>query len=66
MDLLTEIPDTTITITQQPTDTVISVPKRGERITVYLDVEFKSTLDWSLKRISLPAETVNLRNLILF
>ncbi|CAI5679308.1 unnamed protein product [Oreochromis niloticus] len=28
MDLLTEIPDTTITITQQPTDTVISVPKR--------------------------------------
>ncbi|XP_030583716.1 meiosis regulator and mRNA stability factor 1 isoform X2 [Archocentrus centrarchus] len=28
MDLLTEIPDTTITITQQPTDTVISVPKK--------------------------------------
>ncbi|KAM9314631.1 meiosis regulator and mRNA stability factor 1 isoform 2-T3 [Pholidichthys leucotaenia] len=28
MDLLTEIPDTTITITQQSTDTVISVPKR--------------------------------------
>lgn len=30
MDLLTEIPDTTITITQQDSDTVISVPKRGE------------------------------------
>lgn len=30
MDLLTEIPDKTITITQQATDTVISVPKRGE------------------------------------
>lgn len=29
MDLLTEIPDTTITITHQDTDTVISVPKRG-------------------------------------
>ncbi|XP_035493483.1 meiosis regulator and mRNA stability factor 1 isoform X2 [Scophthalmus maximus] len=28
MDLLTEIPETTITITQQATDTVISVPKR--------------------------------------
>ncbi|KAL7404735.1 hypothetical protein ABVT39_018637 [Epinephelus coioides] len=28
MDLLTEIPDTTITITLQETDTVISVPKR--------------------------------------
>ncbi|XP_061578844.1 meiosis regulator and mRNA stability factor 1 isoform X2 [Cololabis saira] len=28
MDLLTEIPDTTITITHQPTDMVISVPKR--------------------------------------
>lgn len=28
MDLLTEIPDTTITITQQDNDTVISVPKR--------------------------------------
>ncbi|XP_016890739.1 meiosis regulator and mRNA stability factor 1 isoform X2 [Cynoglossus semilaevis] len=28
MDLLTEIPDKTITITQQATDTVISVPKR--------------------------------------
>ncbi|KAM3864557.1 meiosis regulator and mRNA stability factor 1 [Diretmus argenteus] len=28
MDLLAEIPDTTITITQQDTDTVISVPKR--------------------------------------
>ncbi|XP_026789141.3 meiosis regulator and mRNA stability factor 1 isoform X3 [Pangasianodon hypophthalmus] len=28
MDLLTEIPDTTITITQQESDTVISVPKR--------------------------------------
>lgn len=61
MDLLTEIPDTTITITQQPTDTVISVPKRGECITVNLEVEFKSALD-----LSLPAETVNHRNLILF
>lgn len=50
MDLLTEIPDTTITITQQPTDTVISVPKRGERITVNLEVEFKSALDLSLKK----------------
>lgn len=30
MDLLTEIPDTTITITQQDSDTVISVPKKGE------------------------------------
>ena len=30
MDLLTEIPDTTITITQQDDDMVISVPKRGE------------------------------------
>lgn len=29
MDLLTEIPDTTITITHLDTDTVISVPKRG-------------------------------------
>lgn len=29
MDLLSEIPDTTITITHQATDTVISVPKRG-------------------------------------
>lgn len=66
MDLLTEIPDTTITITQQPTDTVISVPKRGECITVNLEVEFKSALDLSLKRIYLPAETVNHRNLILF
>uniref|UniRef100_A0A8C4HHQ0 Meiosis regulator and mRNA stability factor 1 n=1 Tax=Dicentrarchus labrax TaxID=13489 RepID=A0A8C4HHQ0_DICLA len=28
MDLLTEIPDTTITITHEDTDTVISVPKR--------------------------------------
>ncbi|XP_034045191.1 meiosis regulator and mRNA stability factor 1 isoform X2 [Thalassophryne amazonica] len=28
MDLLTEIPDTTITVTQQDTETVISVPKR--------------------------------------
>ncbi|XP_046691551.1 meiosis regulator and mRNA stability factor 1 isoform X5 [Silurus meridionalis] len=28
MDLLTEIPDTTITVTQQDSDTVISVPKR--------------------------------------
>ncbi|XP_076871921.1 meiosis regulator and mRNA stability factor 1 isoform X2 [Brachyhypopomus gauderio] len=28
MDLLTEIPDTTITITQQDSDTLISVPKR--------------------------------------
>ncbi|KAG9277506.1 meiosis regulator and mRNA stability factor 1 isoform X1 [Astyanax mexicanus] len=28
MDLLTEIPDTTISITQQDSDTVISVPKR--------------------------------------
>ncbi|XP_058497584.1 meiosis regulator and mRNA stability factor 1 [Solea solea] len=28
MDLLSEIPETTITITQQATDTVISVPKR--------------------------------------
>ncbi|XP_053273625.1 meiosis regulator and mRNA stability factor 1 [Pleuronectes platessa] len=32
MDLLTEIPETTITITQQATETVISVPKR-ERTT---------------------------------
>lgn len=30
MDLLTEIPDTTITITHQATDTIISVPKRGQ------------------------------------
>ncbi|CDR00807.1 unnamed protein product [Oncorhynchus mykiss] len=30
MDLLAEIPDTTITITHQDLDTVISVPKRGE------------------------------------
>uniref|UniRef100_A0A3B5LZ26 Meiosis regulator and mRNA stability factor 1 n=1 Tax=Xiphophorus couchianus TaxID=32473 RepID=A0A3B5LZ26_9TELE len=30
MDLLAEIPDTTITITNQTTDTVISVPKRGQ------------------------------------
>lgn len=29
MDLLTEIPDTTITITHQDTDVVISIPKRG-------------------------------------
>ncbi|XP_072539563.1 meiosis regulator and mRNA stability factor 1 isoform X2 [Salminus brasiliensis] len=32
MDLLTEIPDTTISITQQDSDTIISVPKR-ERTT---------------------------------
>ncbi|XP_029006234.1 meiosis regulator and mRNA stability factor 1 isoform X5 [Betta splendens] len=32
MDLLTEIPDTTITITQQDTDTVISVPKRERTV----------------------------------
>lgn len=30
MDLLAEIPDTTIAISQQETDTLISVPKRGE------------------------------------
>jgi len=30
MDLLTEIPDTTITITHQAMDTIISVPKRGQ------------------------------------
>lgn len=35
MDLLTEIPDTTITITHQDTDTVISVPKRGQFETSY-------------------------------
>lgn len=29
MDLLTEIPDTTITIVHQDKDTIISVPKRG-------------------------------------
>lgn len=29
MDLLTEIPDTTITIAHQDSDTIISVPKRG-------------------------------------
>lgn len=29
MDLLTEIPDTTITVTHQDTDMVISIPKRG-------------------------------------
>ncbi|XP_074540216.1 meiosis regulator and mRNA stability factor 1 isoform X4 [Halichoeres trimaculatus] len=32
MDLLTEIPDTTITITQQDADTVISVPKRERTV----------------------------------
>ncbi|XP_022061098.2 meiosis regulator and mRNA stability factor 1 isoform X2 [Acanthochromis polyacanthus] len=32
MDLLTEIPDTTITITHQATDTVISVPKRERTV----------------------------------
>lgn len=32
MDLLTEIPDTTITITHQTTDTVISVPKRERTV----------------------------------
>ncbi|XP_037830655.1 meiosis regulator and mRNA stability factor 1 isoform X2 [Kryptolebias marmoratus] len=32
MDLLTEIPDTTITITPQATDTVISVPKRERTV----------------------------------
>lgn len=30
MDLLTEIPDTTITITHQDADIVISIPKRGQ------------------------------------
>lgn len=30
MDLLAEIPDTTITISPQESDTLISVPKRGE------------------------------------
>lgn len=30
MDLLAEIPDTTITISHQSSDTVISVPKRGQ------------------------------------
>lgn len=29
MDLLTELPDTTITIVHQEMDTIISVPKRG-------------------------------------
>lgn len=29
MDLLMEIPDTTITITHQDSDMVISIPKRG-------------------------------------
>uniref|UniRef100_A0A7N6AYB8 Meiosis regulator and mRNA stability factor 1 n=1 Tax=Anabas testudineus TaxID=64144 RepID=A0A7N6AYB8_ANATE len=32
MDLLTEIPDTTITITHQDTDTVISIPKRERTV----------------------------------
>nr|XP_046260633.1 meiosis regulator and mRNA stability factor 1 isoform X3 [Scatophagus argus] len=32
MDLLTEIPDTTITITNQDTDTVISVPKKERTV----------------------------------
>ncbi|XP_062286521.1 meiosis regulator and mRNA stability factor 1 [Scomber scombrus] len=32
MDLLTEIPDTTITITHQETDTIISVPKRERTV----------------------------------
>ncbi|XP_069022051.1 meiosis regulator and mRNA stability factor 1 [Embiotoca jacksoni] len=32
MDLLTEIPDTTITITEQSMDTVISVPKRERTV----------------------------------
>uniref|UniRef100_A0A8C6LG29 Meiosis regulator and mRNA stability factor 1 n=1 Tax=Nothobranchius furzeri TaxID=105023 RepID=A0A8C6LG29_NOTFU len=32
MDLLTEIPDTTITIAQQETDAVISVPKRDRTV----------------------------------
>ncbi|XP_018520263.1 meiosis regulator and mRNA stability factor 1 isoform X6 [Lates calcarifer] len=32
MDLLTEIPDTTITITHQATDTIISVPKRERTV----------------------------------
>ncbi|XP_037621523.1 meiosis regulator and mRNA stability factor 1 isoform X2 [Sebastes umbrosus] len=32
IDLLTEIPDTTITVTQQDTDTVISVPKRERTV----------------------------------
>lgn len=32
MDLLAEIPDTTITVTQQDCDTLISVPKRGETL----------------------------------
>ncbi|KAA8594576.1 hypothetical protein FQN60_011711, partial [Etheostoma spectabile] len=32
MDLLTEIPDTTITITHQDTDTVLSVPKRERTV----------------------------------
>ncbi|XP_067354198.1 meiosis regulator and mRNA stability factor 1 isoform X9 [Channa argus] len=32
MDLLSEIPDTTITITHQETDTVISVPKRERTV----------------------------------
>lgn len=32
MDLLVEIPDTTITITHQATDTVISVPKRDRTV----------------------------------
>lgn len=42
MDLLTEIPDTTITITQQDTDTVISVPKRGALTTFFLKQVFVS------------------------
>ncbi len=32
MDLLAEIPDTTITVSQQDGDTLISVPKRGEAL----------------------------------
>lgn len=40
MDLLSEIPETTITITDNGTDTVISVPKRGKFESVLKDTSF--------------------------
>uniref|UniRef100_A0A3Q2PN41 Meiosis regulator and mRNA stability factor 1 n=1 Tax=Fundulus heteroclitus TaxID=8078 RepID=A0A3Q2PN41_FUNHE len=46
MDLLAEIPDTTITITNQTTDTVISVPKRGQSETDKTLVFFKKKIRW--------------------
>lgn len=50
MDLLTEIPDTTITITHQDTDTVISVPKRGQFKPVTKKIYFEVKMKLNVNR----------------